>query len=128
MLAASDVVALCAPLTAETRHLMNGARFAAMKPGAILINVTRGELVEQEALIAALESGRLGGAGLDVVHSEPLAADDPLWRQPNVVMTPHTAGASQLRAGRNMARFIENLGRYRNGEPLLGVVDKELGF
>ena len=128
LLAASDVVALCAPLTAETRHLMNRARFAAMKPGAILVNVTRGELVEQEALIDALESGHLGGAGLDVVHSEPLEADDPLWRYPNVVMTPHTAGASQLRAGRNMARFIENLGRCRNGEPLLGVVNKELGF
>lgn len=128
LLAASDVVALCAPLTAETSHLMDAGRFAQMKPGAILLNVTRGELIEHGALVAALETGRLGGAGLDVHHREPLPADDPLWTFENVVMTPHTAGASQLRAGRNIQRFAENLGRYRRGEPLLGVVDKALGF
>ena len=103
LLAASDVVALCAPLTEETSHLMDSERFARMKPGAILLNVTRGELIEHGALVAALESGRLGGAGLDVHHQEPLPADDPLWAFENVVMTPHTAGASQLRAGRNLS-------------------------
>ena len=128
MLAAADVVALCAPLTGETAGMIDAGRFARIKPGAILINVTRGELVVSEALIAALDSGRLGGAGLDVQAIEPLPADDPLWRFPNVVMTPHTAGASQLRAGRNVDRFIENLGRFRCGEPLLGAVDKTLGF
>jgi phosphoglycerate dehydrogenase-like enzyme len=128
MLAGSDVVAVCAPLTAETTAMIDAGRFAAMKPGAVLLNVTRGELVDHPALVAALESGRLGGAGLDVHHIEPLPADDPLWRFDNVVMSPHTAGASQLRAGRNMGRFIENLGRYRRGEPLVGLVDKKLGY
>ncbi len=128
MLAASDVVALAVLLTEETAQLFDAGRFAAMKPGAILINVTRGELVEPKALIAALATGRLGGAGLDVLHAEPLPADDPLWDCANLVMTPHTAGASQFRAGRNIDRFIENLGRYRRGEPLIGVVDKTLGY
>ncbi len=128
LLAASDVVALGAPLTDETNGMFDAGRFAHMKPGALLINVTRGELVDHDALVAALESGRLGGAGLDVTPVEPLPADDPLWRFPNVVMTPHTAGASQHRAGRTLDRFIENLGRFRRGEPLLGAVDKALGF
>lgn len=128
MLGESDVAALCAPLTEETRGRFDAGRFAALKPGALLINVTRGELVDHAALVAALKSGHLGGAGLDVTPVEPLPADDPLWGFDNVVMTPHTAGASQLRAGRNIDRFVENLGRYRRGEPLIGVVDKALGF
>jgi phosphoglycerate dehydrogenase-like enzyme len=128
MLAGSDVVAVCAPFTAESKAMIDAGRFAAMRPGALLLNVTRGELVDHPAMVAALESGHLGGAGLDVHHIEPLPADDPLWRFPNVVMSPHTAGASQLRAGRNLDRFMENLGRYRRGEPLLGLVDKQLGY
>ncbi len=128
MLGESDVVALCTPLTEETRGLFDAERFAALKPGALLINVTRGELVNHKALVAALESGRLGGAGLDVTSVEPLPAEDPLWGFDNVVMTPHTAGASQLRAGRNIDRFVENLGRYRRGEALIGEVDRDLGF
>ena len=74
-----------------------------MKPGAILVNVTRGEVVDDAALVRALESGRLGGAALDVTPIEPLPADHPLWRFDNVVITPHTAGASQHRGGRNLA-------------------------
>ena len=128
MLRDSDVVALCAPLTRETAGMFDRDCFAAMKPGAILINVTRGELVERAALIEALEAGQLAGAGLDVVHAEPLPADDPLWRFPHVVMTPHTAGASQLRAPRNVDRFLENLRRFRRDEPLIGEVDKALGY
>lgn len=128
LLADADVVALCLPLTRDTAGMFGKACFDGMKPGAILLNVTRGELVEPGALVAALESGRLGGAGLDVQHVEPLPADDPLWRFPNVVLTPHIAGASPLRAGRVIGRFVENLRRYRKGEPLLGVVDKALGF
>jgi phosphoglycerate dehydrogenase-like enzyme len=124
----ADVVALCVPLTHETRNMANERFFAQMKPGAFLINVTRGELVEPKALLAALDSGRLAGAGLDVQHREPLPADDPLWNHPQVVLTPHTAGASQYRAARNVERFVENLGRYRRGEHLLGVVNKELGY
>ncbi|MCS6926279.1 MAG: D-2-hydroxyacid dehydrogenase [Candidatus Binatia bacterium] len=128
LLAASDVVAICCPLTAETRHLFNDATFAQMKRGAILVNVTRGEIVDGEALVRALRDGRCGGAALDVAPLEPLPADHPLWTFENVVMTPHTAGASQLRAARNLARFCENLRRARAGAPLLGVVDKQLGY
>lgn len=128
LLEESDVVAICAPLTDDTRHMFNDDLFAQMKPGAILINVTRGEIMDGPALIRALESGRLGGAGLDVHYEEPLPADSPLWSMENVVMTPHTAGASQLRAGRNVERFVGNLRRYRNGQPLIGEVDKHLGY
>lgn len=128
LLAASDVVAICCPLTAETRHLFNDAAFTQMKRGALLVNVTRGEIVDGEALVRALQDGRCGGAALDVAPREPLPADHPLWTFDNVVMTPHTAGASQLRAARNLDRFCENLRRARTGEPLLGVVDKQLGY
>jgi phosphoglycerate dehydrogenase-like enzyme len=128
LLRTSDVVAIGAPLTAETRHLFDEARFAMMKPGALLVNVTRGEIVDGDALVAALRSGWLGGAALDVAPSEPLPADHPLWTFANVVMTPHTAGASQLRGPRNIGRFCENLRRAAAGEPLIGVVDKQLGY
>ena len=128
LLGASDVVAIGAPLTDETRHLFDDARFAAMRRGALLVNVTRGEIVDGDALVRALRSGRLGGAALDVAPVEPLPADHPLWAFDNVVMTPHTAGASQLRGPRNIARFCENLRRARAGEPLIGVVDKRLGY
>lgn len=128
LLAVSDVVAVCCPLTDATRNLFDKAAFAAAKPGAILVNVTRGEVVDGDALVGALASGHLGGAGLDVTPLEPLPADHPLWGFDNVVITPHTAGASQHRARRNLDRFCDNLGRYRRGEPLLGVVDKLAGY
>ncbi len=99
-----------------------------MKRGALLVNVTRGEIVDGDALVAALRDGRCGGAALDVAPVEPLPADHPLWRFENVVMTPHTAGASQRRGPRNIERFCENLQRAQSGAPLLGVVDKRLGY
>ena len=128
MLARCEVVAVCTPLTEETRHLFNRERFGKMKPGAVIMNVTRGEIIELEALIEAIESGQLRGAALDVVEGEPLPADHPVFALDNVVMTPHTAGASQLRAGRNLERFCENLRRYRGGRELVGLVDKQAGF
>ncbi|HJN91687.1 MAG TPA: D-2-hydroxyacid dehydrogenase [Dehalococcoidia bacterium] len=128
LLAASDVVAVCMPLTDETRHMFNDDLFGKMKKGAIIVNVTRGEIVDGDALVRALESGHLGGACLDVHHQEPLPPEDPMWDFPNVVMTPHTAGASQKRAGRNIDRFVGNVRRFRRGQPLIGLVDKELGF
>jgi phosphoglycerate dehydrogenase-like enzyme len=128
LLGRSDVVAVCCPLTDATRGVFDDAAFAATKPGAILVNVTRGEVVDGDALVRALGSGRLGGAGLDVTPLEPLPADHPLWGFETVVITPHTAGASQHRARRNLERFCENLRRYRGGEPLVGVVDKHAGF
>jgi len=128
LLSASDVVAICCPLTPATKHLFDDAAFAVMKNGAILVDVTRGEIVDGDALVRALASGRLGGAALDVAPMEPLPADHPLWSFDNVVMTPHTAGASQFRAPRNLARFCDNLRRYRAGEDLVGLIDKHAGY
>lgn len=128
LLGASDVVAVCCPLTAETRGLLDDDAFAAMRPGAIVVNVTRGEIIDGDALVRALESGQLGGAGLDVAPEEPLPAEHPLWGFDQVVMTPHIAGASQHRARRNLERFCENLRRFRADEELIGVVDKQAGY
>jgi phosphoglycerate dehydrogenase-like enzyme len=128
LLGTSDVVAVCCPLTEATRHLFDDRAFGLMRPGAILVNVTRGEIVDGDALVRALTNGQLGGAALDVAPQEPLPSDHPLWKLDNVVMTPHTAGASQHRAGRNIARFCENLRRLRDGRELEGVVDKKLGY
>ncbi len=128
LLAQSDVVAIGAPLTPETQGLIDAAAFAQMRPGTLIMNVTRGEIIDGDALVAALESGQCGGAALDVAPLEPLPAEHPLWRFENVAMTPHTAGASQLRAGRNIARFCENLRRAQTGEPFIGIVDKQAGY
>jgi phosphoglycerate dehydrogenase-like enzyme len=127
-LAQSDVVAICCPLTPETDQMFNTGTLAKMKPGSYLVNVTRGEVVADEPLVAALESGHLAGAALDVAPGEPLPADHKLFALNNVAMTPHTAGASQLRAPKNVARFVRNLGLAQQGLPLEGVVDKQLGF
>jgi phosphoglycerate dehydrogenase-like enzyme len=128
LLAASDVIAIGCPLTPETRGLFDDKAFSAMKRGALVVNVTRGEIVDGDALVRALRDGRCGGAALDVAPIEPLPADHPLWSFPNVVMTPHTAGASQLRGPRNIERFCQNLRLARSGAPLVGVVDKALGY
>lgn len=127
-LGTSDVVAVCCPLTTETRELFDARAFDLMRPGAYLVNVTRGEVMVEDDLVRALESGRLAGAALDVAPREPLPADSALWALPNVVMTPHTAGASQYRAARNIDRFVKNLGHLRAGELLEGVVDKQAGY
>lgn len=128
LLARSDVVAICCPLTPETRGKFDAEAFRKMKAEAILVNVTRGEVMVEADLVAALESGCLGGAALDVAPREPLPSDSRLWSLPQVAMTPHTAGASQFRAGRNINRFVRNLERLRRGAPLEGVVDKQLGY
>ena len=124
----SDVLAVCCPLTEETNGLLNKDTFAQLKPGAYLVNVTRGEVMDEDALVEVLQSGRLRGAGLDVAPREPLPADSALWQLSSVVMTPHTAGASQYRAQRNVDRFVSNLSRFVNGEPLHGIIDKTLGY
>ena len=128
LLGKSDVVSICTPLTSETRNLMNAYAFAAMKSSAFLVNVTRGEVMEEDALVNALQTGEIRGAALDVVPREPLPDSSELWSMPNVVMTPHTAGASQYRADRNVERFVRNLSRLRNGQMLEGVIDKNLGY
>ena len=128
LLGASDVVNICCPLTFETRDMLDAGAFEAMKAGAFLVNVTRGEVMVEDALVDALKSGHLRGAALDVAPREPLPADSALWQLENVVMTPHTAGASQYRAGRNVDRFVRNLEKLTAGEPLEGVIDKVLGY
>jgi len=99
-----------------------------MKPTAHLINIGRGGLIDEQALIAALREGQIAGAGLDVFEMEPLPADSPLWDMPNVLITPHTAGSSPRSHARLMDLFCENLRRHVAGKPLLNVVDKAAGY
>lgn len=128
LLPKADVVILTAPLTPQTKGMMNRETFSLMKPGSFLVNVARGQLVIEDDLVAALESGHLAGAGLDVTAEEPLPADSPLWELPNVIITPHVGGQSRWRIDRMTNFFCENLQRYLSGEPLMNVVDKQLGF
>ena len=128
LLAESDVVAVCCPLTGETRGLLNAKAFAAMRTGAVLIDVTRGEVVDELSLAGAIRDGKLYGAGLDVAPREPLPPDSPLWGFDNVIIGSHTAGASPLRSDRVVDRFCRNLRHWRNGEPLEGLIDKQKGY
>ncbi|MBI4638410.1 MAG: D-2-hydroxyacid dehydrogenase [Candidatus Rokubacteria bacterium] len=128
LLGASDVVVIALPLTKATRHLFTRDLFRRMRPSAILINVTRGEIVYGDDLLAALGEGLLWGAGLDVTDPEPLPPGHPLWTHPRVIVTPHTAGGSPRRAGRAIRTFCENLRRLRAGEPPLGLIDKRKGY
>jgi phosphoglycerate dehydrogenase-like enzyme len=124
----SDYLVLAAPLTAETRHMIGQEELAAMRPGAVLVNVGRGAVVDQAALVKALERGAIRGAALDVFETEPLPADDPLYGMENVLVSPHTADHTATWREEAMQAFLENLRRYRAGEPLLHVVDKALGY
>jgi phosphoglycerate dehydrogenase-like enzyme len=128
LLRRSDVVMTACPLTQETYHLISTAEFAVMKPSAYLINVTRGGIIDEPALIEALKNGQIAGAGLDVTEKEPLAPDNPLWEAPNLILTPHRAGASQHRPRMVFEFFLQNLERYLNGEKPLNVIDKRRGF
>jgi phosphoglycerate dehydrogenase-like enzyme len=128
VLAAADVLFLCAPLTRHTRGMIDGQALARMKPGAILVNVARGPLVDEVALVDALESGRLDSAALDVTPEEPPAADSPLWRAPRLIITPHVAGQSGRRIDAMTEFFCDNLRRYLRGDVLRNLVDKRLGF
>ena len=128
LLGASDYVALTVPLTRETAGLLGEAELAAMKPGAVLINVARGQIVDEPALIRALQSGHLGGAALDVFAVEPLPPGSPLWDLPNVLVTPHSMSTA---LGENEALvdlFCDNLRRYLDGKPLLNVFDRGRGY
>lgn len=122
LLAESDVIMLAMQLTDSTHHLFSAAEFAKMKNSAILINMARGAVVDQEALIGALRSGEIAGAGLDVTDPEPLPADSELWDAPNVLITPHITPALPDRTQRSIDIIVENLRRYRAGEPLLNVL------
>ncbi len=123
-----DILILCVPLTDATRWMIDARRLALLPPGAILLNVARGQLVVEADLVAALESGRLAAAGLDVAAEEPLPASSRLWEQPNVIITPHVGGQSARRIDDMTDFFCDNLRRYLAGQPLRNLVDKRLGF
>jgi D-2-hydroxyacid dehydrogenase (NADP+) len=128
MLAEADHIANCLPLTPRTRHLFGEREFQSMKPTAYFYNVGRGETVDQDALTRALQSSGIAGAGLDVTTPEPLPADSPLWYTPNVLITSHTSGLSPNRWDRGIEILIENIRRYRQGQPLVNIVDKREGY
>lgn len=124
LLPEADYVVLVAPHTAETEGMMDRRAFAAMKPGAVLVNIGRGALVDEEALLEALAAGRLGGAVLDVAAQEPLPPEHPLWSAERVIVFPHSASTSRNENRRLVALFVDNLSRYREGKPLRNVFDR----
>ena len=128
MLPECDYVVIAVPLTPETVHLIGPAELKAMKPSAYLVNIARGPIVDETALVQALDQGWIAGAGLDVFEQEPLPADSPLWNLENVLISPHVAGFTPRYDERATALFAENLGRYLSGEPLLNLVDKARGY
>ncbi len=128
LLAESDIVILAVPLTEVTRGMMHADTLRLMKPHALLVNVARGPLVVESDLVDALRAGTLGGAALDVTAEEPLPAHSQLWGLPNVIITPHVAGQSARRADDMTDFFCHNLARYLGGQPLLNLVDKQLGY
>lgn len=128
LLSVVDILVMAVPLTDVTRGMINAAALAKMRPGSILINVARGPLVVEEALLAALDSGRLWGAAMDVTAEEPLPPESRLWTQPNVIITPHVGGQSQRRIDQMTDFFVDNLARYLSNKPLRNLVDKRLGF
>jgi len=128
VLAQSDYVVLCVPHTSETVGLIGAEALASTRPGAVLINIARGSVVDEIALIECLQERHLGGAALDVVAHEPLAPDSPLWQMPNVLVTPHSMSTAFDENERLAQLFCENLRRYLDGQPLLNVIDKHLGY
>ena len=128
LLAESDFIVLAAPLTSETEQMINAETLAMVKPGAWLINVARGRLIDERALIRALREGGLGGAVLDTFREEPLPATSPFYDLPNVIVTPHTAWSSGRVLDRSVELFCENLRRFAKGDPLLNVVDPSAGY
>ena len=128
MLAVCDFVALTLPLTGGTHHLLDAAMLEAMKANAVLINVSRGAVVDEAALISALAAERIAGAALDVFEEEPLPSSSPLWGLENVIITPHVAGNTRRYHEKAAALFSENLQRYLNNEPLLNLYDRQLGY
>ena len=123
-----DYVVLALPATSRTRQVLSAARIALMKPGAFLVNIGRGALVDQNALIAALADGRRGGAGQDVATPEPLPPESPLWRMPGVIITPHASGSSPTNDDRRFAIFAANLRRFAAGQTLENIVDFDEGY
>ncbi|HEV8247514.1 MAG TPA: D-2-hydroxyacid dehydrogenase [Polyangiaceae bacterium] len=128
VLARSDHVVLVLPKTRQTDRLLDARRLGLMKPGAFVYNIGRGNAIDEPALIEALRSGALAGAGLDVFDREPLAVDSPLWSLPNVIISPHAAGYTPRYRRRFADIFADNLERYVSGQPLRNLVERERGY
>ncbi|BAY77603.1 D-isomer specific 2-hydroxyacid dehydrogenase NAD-binding protein [Nostoc linckia NIES-25] len=128
LLPAADYVVIATPLTPETKGLIDEAALQSMRPSAYLINIARGEIVDETALLTALREGWIAGAGLDTVAIEPLPPESPLWSLPNAFITPHCSALSPRLRERIAALFIDNLKRYQTGQPLRNVVDKKAGY
>jgi phosphoglycerate dehydrogenase-like enzyme len=126
----ADIVALCLPETPKTRNILSGERMRALKKGALILNIGRGSAIDQEALIGLLESGHIGGAGLDVTTPEPLPKDSKLWNMPNVIITPHISGGMSLGLTLDLivGKFIKYLGDYTAGREFARVVDRDVGY
>jgi phosphoglycerate dehydrogenase-like enzyme len=128
MVSECDYVVIALPLTDRTHHLFDREMFRAMKSNAFLINIGRGEIINEEDLVRALKKGRIAGAGLDVFETEPLPEDSPLWTMENVIISPHVSGFTPSYDERAVDLFTENLRRYLAGDPLLNVVNREEGY
>jgi len=128
LLSSSDYVVLSVPLTPATYHLINAERLQKMKQHAFLINISRGQVIDERALLDALRAGKIAGAGLDVFDTEPLPADHPLWNFDNVIITPHCAALSPYYLDRAIALIADNVARYLRGREMLNVIDKQKGY
>lgn len=128
VLPATDILVLACPLTEQTYHLINADRLAALASGAMVVNIARGQVIDESALITALESGHLGGAALDVFESEPLPFDSPLWDMPNVLVSPHSASTGAQENDLLTDLFIDNFRRFISGEPLRNLYQRERGY
>jgi phosphoglycerate dehydrogenase-like enzyme len=123
-----DALVLACPLTGQTRGLIGAAELALLRPGAVLVNISRGPVVDQDALVSALRSGHLGGACLDVFATEPLPPGSPLWGMPNVIVSPHSAATVAEENGLLTDLFIDNLRRWLAGRPLRNTYDRAAGY
>jgi phosphoglycerate dehydrogenase-like enzyme len=128
LLPEADYLVIATPLTSATRGMLDAAALAQLRPSAYLINIARGEIIDTDALIAALEQGRLAGAALDVLPEEPLPPEHPLWRAPNTWITPHISANSPRTSERAIAIFLENVRRDLAGQPLVNLVDQQAGY
>ena len=128
LLAEADFVVLATPLTPDTEGMIDDAALSGMKPGAWLINIARGRLVDERALLRALRESRIGGAVLDTFAEEPLAQSSPFYDLPNAIVTPHTSWSSTRVLDRSVGLFCDNLRRFATGEPLLNVIDPDAGY
>ncbi len=127
-LPAADLVICCLPETSETINLMSEERLKLLSPGAVFVNVGRGSVVDENALIRLLRNNKIGGAVLDVTATEPLPSDSPLWTCPNTILTQHTGGGFEEEVIGKVHLFLQNLSRFRNGDQLMNVVELEKGY